>query len=785
MSITETTVFQDLVNRPGNVSIFFSWRTGIHTTMADTSEDFVAVVLAVTSDADSKVLPKDVEAALLAANGDSADVIFDGMLEMASKGNIRASYMGLILEYFESVLGNDADKSVKRPRSARIIGPLLALLQEHNSLHSVGVFEAAVRVATLTFTEVFSEVLEMKEGYEKHWQQLTELREVIEAKWATNYPINDQASELGQMIGVKLSIIKYIGVVLHVFIGAPPRDPRKRERNPVVEVSVTMAKNHPLITNDLKDVGLRLLQQLLDVVCDESVMVSQLNNGIFYVLIGLVKKRPSVINTVLTGLGTYDSSKHVILKESLIDDPYATLKDKLTRRFSDRSFKVLLNFLFKNNILVSASRNTTDDPQDVSNKYYNKISTIILYQDKQRTAKNLTIDLPEDLAHYKFLKRYKQEKEREQVLQEVLQVSGLSRPEVDEYQKHFPNLGYQEYITASSSSYDKLFQLTDNDLTKFDANLLNTDILTQLIMLGLNNTSKEALAAGLSIVGSRYKNISENGSNKRIKLETNGAVTDNSNLDFILPPPVKFTAEQKKDHIKYIISNFLNLSQSKELRTFVANQEDLVAKPTAEEEARLKISKIAITKWEKNSWGVILIRLATRGLSGNEELADLVRDGLFRFFLENIHSRIDVVIEWLNEEWYSEYVKEEAAIVESQPDLAEAEVFAQVDTPTYIFWTGKIIDAIIPFLELKDRKIFIRLLSDLPYLNKEIISKLKPLCSDALRFALGVQSLQYLIMFRPPVKQACIEILEDLKLTANEDNQDMIASVDKLLTKYK
>lgn len=43
-------------------------------------------------------------------------------------------------------------------------------------------------------------------------------------------------------------------------------------------------------------------------------------------------------------------------------------------------------------------------------------------------------------------------------------------------------------------------------------------------------------------------------------------------------------------------------------------------------------------------------------IKNNQQLSDLIRLAILEYFLENVHGRIDMVIEWLNEEWYSERV---------------------------------------------------------------------------------------------------------------------------------
>ncbi|KAM9888175.1 hypothetical protein OXX79_013095, partial [Metschnikowia pulcherrima] len=216
----------------------------------------------------------------------------------------------------------------------------------------------------------------------------------------------------------------------------------------------------------------------------------------------------------------------------------------------------------------------------------------------------------------------------------------------------------------------------------------------------------------------------------------------------------------------------------------------------------------------EDSWLVLLTRLATRGMhtidskdkesadiKNNEQLSDIIRKALFDYFLANIHERIDLVIEWLNEEWYNEKVMNEQVVREevtqrltasykSNPysisDLEQSirdEVEkTEIGTPVYDLWGQRVVDAMIPFLEPTDRKVFLRLLSDLPSLNREMIDGIKSLCADPARSKLGFLALQFLIMYRPPVKPACLDVLRDL---SSGDQEDLKAEAQTLLKKYE
>lgn len=140
--------------------------------------------------------------------------------------------------------------------------------------------------------------------------------------------------------------------------------------------------------------------------------------------------------------------------------------------------------------------------------------------------------------------------------------------------------------------------------------------------------------------------------------------------------------------------------------------------------------------WDKDVWTATVTRLITRGIehvqddsvdSGVEGLtvADLFRERLFTYVTHNFRERLDFCTIWLNEEWYSATLHQDASSKSS----------------IYNVLTNKVLDAMLPYLEAKDR-IFMRFLSDLPELDISMIKKLRTLCVDPDRALLGYTTLQ-------------------------------------------
>lgn len=108
----------------------------------------------------------------------------------------------------------------------------------------------------------------------------------------------------------------------------------------------------------------------------------------------------------------------------------------------------------------------------------------------------------------------------------------------------------------------------------------------------------------------------------------------------------------------------------------------------------------------------------------------------------NFREHMDLAISWLTEEWYNDTLSPGAN--------------------NYDKWATRIYDNILPFIEAKDTRIFLRFLGDLPLILPLHVQKLKSLCLDPERQKLGFQAIKYLLMLRPPARGACVELCVDL-----------------------
>lgn len=194
--------------------------------------------------------------------------------------------------------------------------------------------------------------------------------------------------------------------------------------------------------------------------------------------------------------------------------------------------------------------------------------------------------------------------------------------------------------------------------------------------------------------------------------------------EFKLPPPPRITAEQAHRASLESMDRMFLLIDEFEKTSLISRK------------SKLGINRLAASNWDREGWITLLTRMATRGSHGETtvksesgqsmSLADAIRERLFQYIIEDFRRRMDVAVAWLNEEWYNDKVMASGGFTRDQQ---------------YPKWMMKTMDAIFPFLEARDR-LFMRMLSEIPEIPKELLDKVKILCLDPDRATLGVQMLQ-------------------------------------------
>jgi len=222
---------------------------------------------------------------------------------------------------------------------------------------------------------------------------------------------------------------------------------------------------------------------------------------------------------------------------------------------------------------------------------------------------------------------------------------------------------------------------------------------------------------------------------------------------FKLPQPPPVAAEEAQQLAKGCISRVFSMIESA----------DQPVKPQ-----KAGFNRLAGSNFDSDAWITLITRLATRtpsNLEGLDEdstnggdkngaliqrgsLGDGIRETIFKYIVQDFRPRLNIAISWLNEEWYNDRL-----LRRQKPNA---------DLPNhYETWALKLIEAITPYLDQKD-KALIRFLSEIPDLSPAMLDRVKALARDPDRALLAVSALHYLVLLRPPVRALALDALEDL-----------------------
>ena len=188
--------------------------------------------------------------------------------------------------------------------------------------------------------------------------------------------------------------------------------------------------------------------------------------------------------------------------------------------------------------------------------------------------------------------------------------------------------------------------------------------------------------------------------------------------------------------------------------------------------------RLAASSGNRESWMTVLTRLATRSSTGLEHVKEEdgadwskslganIRDVLYSYIMEDFRKNIDIAVSWLNEEWYNDKMQHRA----------------RNDAPKhYDECVLRLIDGFLPYLHPQD-KVLTRFLSEIPELNKDIMSRIKAICRDPSVTSLALTSLVYLVMMRPPVKEMALDTLQDIWTECEFSYTCSIEDVGNMLT---
>ncbi|CAB4255335.1 similar to Saccharomyces cerevisiae YAL043C PTA1 Subunit of holo-CPF, a multiprotein complex and functional homolog of mammalian CPSF [Maudiozyma barnettii] len=655
---------------------------------------------------------------------------------------------------------------------------------------------------------------------------------------------NDDLINDARHIGCKLAIVKFISQCIIVQTNrpqdlAPPSSSSSIQNNPhgnylyTINLS-SIPDNHPVISNKsgLEAESKVLLGLLISYLIDEPMMISSVFIGIINCLAFIMKERPQTMTRILTGLLKFN----VDAKYQL--DNISTINYKLSKRYVERCYKNFVQFGTKNDLIKNNGSSgplcskLTKISQTLHIIGEESKSKGILNFDQNQVENKIQAPEREKIMSYrsKIKQKYFANRSMNDNSSSGVTSSGSSGSNssgsinsnstnstnsvtpldsntltllknLQQYTMSKNNITkfFNTSPVATNNSYGSVFSLMNSGDSQQDLSQYPQEILAKLATEAIFRASTTNLISGLSVVASRYTDLMSKTTNNSTGNNDNKRKLDNDEItnghDMKRPKTEddinnnikteKFPSDDNElevdeldenvngdfDIVKFLgkpqpISDDHKLEMAKRIIKKIMNIKDNTFSPQlTSSKLESPLEKVKLLDWNnKESWYHILIRLATRGTTDSPEISDLIRSELLSYILTDFQSTISIVIEWLNEEWYSTYILK----------------LGDPDVNNYTKWSLKVLEDLVPFMENQHRRIFIRLMSELPRLEQAHFDKTKSILLDPGRSALGFQTLKFLIMFRAPVKNSIKNLLEQVM----QDDPSLQEQVQPILDKY-
>lgn len=673
------------------------------------------------------------------------------------------------------------------------------------------------KFTVLSFSSIYPLLFDLvaKTSNEKLWNLLQTMKKFIVNRWkrdiinldSTNGIMDQTLTCDAKHIGCKLAMIKFLSqaIIVQTNIMDNKNDSLKNKKNNnphgnyIYSINLlSVPDNHPVISNKskLESESKVYLDLLLNYLIEEPMMVSSTFIGVINCLSFVMKERPQTTTRILSGLLKFN----VDAKYQL--DNMSTINYKLAKRFVERCYKNFVQFGIRNQLIKNSSS---------MNQIYTKLTkisqTLHIIGEESKSKGVLNFDS-------KQIKNKISDSDRNKVLSHRLKIqqkyfgdntdnknglnaddntrndseisSTLSTPapqippinnknvtllaDLQKYTltKDLTTKFLNNSPIAINNSYSAIFSLMNSEDSKQNLSELPQDVLSQLATEAIFKADTTKLISGLSIVASRYTDLmaKSNGSKrknestdgievkrqKRDSSEVKNETDSESDKEELEPEIEEDTVDLSKILAKpQIMNEVQKLATAKRIiQNIMAIKDNNMSPSLTMTSVESPYNKVKLLEWKNTeSWYQVLVRLATRGTNATPQISDLIRDELLSYILSDFQNNITIIIEWLNEEWYSEN------ILKINKD--------DTDQPTnYKKWSLRVLEELIPFMENQHRRIFIRLMSELPRLEQEHFDKIKPILLDPGRSALGFQTLKFLIMFRSPVKAPIKILLQQL-----------------------
>lgn len=437
--------------------------------------------------------------------------------------------------------------------------------------------------------------------------------------------------------------------------------------------------------------------------------------------------------------------------------------------------------------------------------------TRVMMRSMEKTSRLLLIHLMKRDPHNPMTPRIQQHVERMmRTMAEIFDDSGRKRPLAAQHhdgydakrQRLTPAQIQVPPLGPGTHSLADVFTLIDNDaLRNFDIFQVPAPMVAKIAITTLASIDQQVLAKAVDGIRGRLDALA---SAPAPELNPNTAPlgVDEDDDDY---EPDFYQAEDTEQILNKLDSSAVHdassgLEDSLALKSFHLHQPQALTPETAltagngtvtrviemmksledpSKKSKAGFSRLAASSGNRDSWMTILARLATRSVAGLEgvsvkeegdpsapqSLSSNIRDVLYAYVMEDFRKHIDVAVSWLCEEWYNDKLQQK-----SGGDRALH----------YEKCCLRLIDGFLPYLNAQD-KVLTRFLSEIPELNRNILSRVKHMCRDPSIVQLALTSLLYLVMMRPPIKEVALDTVQDI-WTEFEEARPMAG---KYLSKYR
>ncbi|CEO58604.1 hypothetical protein PMG11_03315 [Penicillium brasilianum] len=564
---------------------------------------------------------------------------------------------------------------------------------------------------------------------------------------------------------VKICCVKFLQRVVQVQTPGLIADPRRPDQN---ETSLAVVpRTHALLAiPHLEAEASGLLDRLLGVFQEET-SDPLIVNATLNCLAPLIRTRQSIANKIIMTIMDFYPSKHV--------RPPFTPTVRVGVKSMERTARALLFNVMKKN---------------PSHPLMGKMQAYIERLMQSR------LEVTEDASRKRGLP--------------VEPTDGLDNAKRARLDAMTPPLLNIPPLPPGPTSFDQLFTITqDIGLSSFDVKQLPPDLVVKIAVPLLCQVNPSLLTQAVDAIRNRYQTITKEQNLKRQQLHQAAiaaAADDDDDYEpdyepldvganvsedataltaedvelepdlvslgpFVLPQPPPLTEEEAGDVGRSAVSRVFSMIDAVETTSSPAQSKS---------QQQPGFARLAGSTFDRDAWVILLTRLATRapaGLEGSDHakgdlvggrrqatISDSIRETLYRYILEDFRARLKIGITWLNEEWYNDRVRMKAANSErGDEDEEEPTVALYYDT-----WVLRLLDGFLPYLDSRDIKVLVRFLSEIPEVTIAITQRVASLAKDPERVNLTVQALMYLVMFRPPAREMCLNTLEDVYQTYEE-----------------